>query len=339
MFFNDKRSVDEINRINLYELKDTLARNKSGLIESESHVKYEIQKSKMVLDFAPAVYEGESELETASTFVKKNMLHGPTQFDSRIEIRNLNPLIDWQYKIITNAKSVGLIMRRQDIELVDDSIYILNTAMSLEQKFKLCPNEPFKDQPVSGEATGFLISENSFATAAHALEGNIKDYAFVFGYELVNATGAHTTFIHSRDVYFPDSIISIDPTRDIAIARLSRKSERPVLAVFTDASFPTKTEIYMIGFPSGLPQKASVNAGILPNSTQNYFFSSLDAFQGNSGSPVFEKYTGKVIGILVSGTVDFVWNGSCNKSKICSYPYCEGEKIIKLPAELFTENH
>jgi len=59
------------------------------------------------------------------------------------------------------------------------------------------------------------------------------------------------------------------------------------------------TEVYMIGHPSGLPQKVAVNASVRSLEGAAYFYTSLDAFQGNSGSPVFDRNTGEVIGILV----------------------------------------
>jgi hypothetical protein len=264
----------------------------------------------------------------------KPLLQGPTQTDSRVEIRQLSPLITNQLQMIKNAASVGMIVRKQDIEKIGDSIYTLNTTTTLQNRFKLCPGEAFKDQPTAGEATGFLISNNSFITAIHAMEGNIKDYAFVFGYELVNKAGAYVSLINEIDIYYPDSILYADLDRDILMVKLNRESTRPGLSLFSKPTLPVSTKIYMIGHPSGLPQKASVNASILTNSDPYYFLSSLDAYQGSSGSPVFEIATGKVIGMLVSGAVDYIWNGSCNVSKICSIPYCEGEKILKLPIEL-----
>lgn len=86
----------------------------------------------------------------------------------------------------------------------------------------------------------------------------------------------------------------------------------------------------MLGYPSGLPLKATVNVSITSFDNSGGFYTSLDAFQGNSGSPVFDLNTPQVIGVLVSGAADFVWNGGCNISATCRIPYCKGEKVFQL---------
>ncbi|WP_146610784.1 hypothetical protein [Pedobacter cryoconitis] len=48
-----------------------------------------------------------------------------------------------------------------------------------------------------------------------------------------------------------------------------------------------------------------------------------------NGSPVFSKETNEVIGILVSGMMDFDWTGSCNTVSTCRYPYCFGEAVLR----------
>lgn len=80
----------------------------------------------------------------------------------------------------------------------------------------------------------------------------------------------------------------------------------------------------------GLPMKVALNASMQGNTNPQFFYTSLDAFQGNSGSPVFQLDTHKVVGILVSGEIDYKWNGSCNASTLCRIPYCNGEKAIRI---------
>jgi len=40
----------------------------------------------------------------------------------------------------------------------------------------------------------------------------------------------------------------------------------------------------------------------------HYFTANLDVYAGNSGSPVFNRSTGKVEGIVIQGAEDFVYN-------------------------------
>jgi len=63
-------------------------------------------------------------------------------------------------------------------------------------------------------------------------------------------------------------------------------------------------EIYIIGFPSGLPMKMSKGLALINNNKKEYFNCSLDTFKGNSGGPVFNS-NDEIIGILVRGKLDF----------------------------------
>ena len=58
----------------------------------------------------------------------------------------------------------------------------------------------------------------------------------------------------------------------------------------------------MIGYPLGFPTQVATNGYILFNdATRDSFFTNLDAFEGNSGSPVLNAKN-EVVGILVGGT-------------------------------------
>ena len=70
------------------------------------------------------------------------------------------------------------------------------------------------------------------------------------------------------------------------------------------------TEIYIIGHPFGLPMKVAGNARV-ESIDDNYFRASLDAFRGNSGSPVFRADTHAAIGIYVRGERSIEVVGGC----------------------------
>jgi S1-C subfamily serine protease len=89
------------------------------------------------------------------------------------------------------------------------------------------------------------------------------------------------------------------------------------------------TKLFVIGHPTGLPQKIADGASVkIANAVSyidpigsiirkaNFFTANLDTYAGNSGSPVFNKRTGKVEGILVQGAEDFRRNPDqfCNES-------------------------
>ncbi len=56
--------------------------------------------------------------------------------------------------------------------------------------------------------------------------------------------------------------------------------------------------------------KVATNAQVMFSGISN-FKTNLDAFGGNSGSPVFDKYSMEILGILISGSSDYKDKGSC----------------------------
>ena len=264
---------------------------------------------------------------------KKPLLPGPSQFDSRIEPRQLDPLIDWEQKILDNGKSVGLIVKRDNLYQLSDSIWKLGTGLTLGDKYKLCPGQAFATQPVAGEGTAFIITEKKFMTAAHVLTEPSTNYAVVFGFEMINRTGAYEAYIPASNIYDVSRITLKDDNSDIAVFETDRQINRKPL-VISKASVVKGNEVYMIGYPSGLPQKIAMNASVSDETNFLFFYTTLDAFQGNSGSPVFDFKSHEIIGILVSGGTDYKWNGNCNTVSVCRIPYCTGEKAIRIHGTL-----
>lgn len=278
---------------------------------------------------AEALNLGIGELELVNFGQNKNRLSGPSQFDSRIELSQLDPLIEWQYRVLNNAGSVGLIVKKENLEQVSDSAWKLGTGITLGKKYNLCQGQAFAGQPVAGEGTGFLVSKDEVLTAAHVLTESADQYALVFGFEIINKAGSYTSYIPSSNIYYLKQVVVKDDNLDVAIIGIDRETNRLPLNI-SDTIPVNADQVYMIGFPSGLPQKISLNAEINGNDDPVYFYTSLDAFQGNSGSPVFSLKSHKVIGILVSGETDYAWNGHCNVTTLCRIPFCKGEKAVRI---------
>jgi len=271
---------------------------------------------------------GEEDKQPANTPVSKSRLQGPAPFDSRIEILDLDPMVDWHLRILQNAGSVGLIVRKELLQPLTDSIMRLSVTQTLQRKYNLCPGEAFAKQPVLGEGTAFVIDTNTLITASHVIIDSINQYAVVFGYKLINKVGSYETDIPVTSIYYLTSFIHYDDELDVAMIKVDRAMTVPALQISNRAA-NIADKVYAIGYPSGLPEKLSINASVTSNELQ-YFYTSLDAFQGNSGSPVFNLDTHQVIGILVSGEVDYRSTGSCNTVTICSIPFCKGEKVIRI---------
>ncbi|CAI2768155.1 trypsin-like serine peptidase [Flavobacterium collinsii] len=263
-------------------------------------------------------------------------LHGPSQYDSRIEIAQLKPAVEWQQAIYAKSESVAMIVEKENLIKISPDIYQLNAAVTLGGRYKLCDGEAFANQIVVGCGTAFIIDKSTMMTAAHVFQRPLKNYAVVFGYRVINSLGTAETGIVIEDVYFPTEITQTYSGLDIVKFKTDREISRPVLQWEKSKNIKNGSEIYMLGYPMGLPEKLALNADVSNNSNFQYFYTSLDSFQGNSGSPVFNYETHKIIGILVSGMTDYELHGDCYKTTLCRQPDCPGEKAIRI--ELAFEN-
>ena len=260
-----------------------------------------------------------------------NRLFGPSQYDSRIEPTQLSNAINWQQQILQNSNAVGMILERDKITQLGKDFYQIDDQQTLGKRYNLCPTEAFYSQPVVGVGTAWLYDSNKMVTASHVLESNIKNYIVIFGFQILNEYGLIDVFISKAAIYDIKKIIKKDIDLDLVAFELDRAAIGiPLAWENAPKSTGRATEIYMIGFPTGLPMKVALNANIEEATHPSYFYTSLDSFQGNSGSPVFNFYTNKVIGVLVSGEIDYAFNGNCYYSPVCKIPYCKGEKVIRI---------
>jgi S1-C subfamily serine protease len=326
-FQNEKTRAPELNQLRLLDATKQKAAAPAEQLK-QGYQKLEEKKAELTNYTNMAlVIEVAIEESSEEDVRNKTRLHGPSQYDSRLELRQLDPLVSWQRQILNNAQNVGLVIRRENLTRISDSLYQINTGLTLGERYQLCPGEAFADQPVAGEGTAFLFQKQYMASAAHVFSAPPSAYAVIFNFELINKTGAYTGFVSAKDIYYPTEVAYRDVALDMMVFKLNRPADRPGLRLSAERTAKIGTEVYMIGHPSGLPQKVAVNASVRSLEGAAYFYTSLDAFQGNSGSPVFDRNTGQVIGILVSGTSDYAWNGSCNVTTLCRIPFCTGEKV------------
>lgn len=199
----------------------------------------------------------------------------------------------------------------------------------------VCSNERFSSEPsISYACTGFLIAPDLLVTAGHCVtnheevfysqEGYCPVYAWVFDYVQTSNMDAATENIDPSNVFRCKQIIYAvadeeDPLRDFAVIQLDRPTKRKPLALSFSSS-QIGDRVSMLGFPMGMPMKHTDNATIVSVQKQVYT-TNLDAFQGNSGSPVFNE-SNEVIGVLVSGSPsEGTFYDSSSKCK--RYNYCD----------------
>ena len=200
--------------------------------------------------------------------------------------------------------------------------------------YNLCTTERFRDQPIAGFCSGFLVDPSLVATAAHCVENaNLAGVRFVFGFQMRNATTAETT-VPTSEIYRGIRIIGRaigNQGTDWCVVQL----DRPVLnhrhvRLRRSGKIADNAGVYVIGHPVGLPKKWAGGASVRDNAPSRYFVANLDTYGGNSGSPVFNAATHDAEGILVRGETDFVFNGSCRVSNVVPVNGGRGEDCTRV---------
>ena len=197
----------------------------------------------------------------------------------------------------------------------------------------LCPDEPFRDQPVPGICTGFLVAPDIVATAGHCLScpGDCSDYVFIFGFVMVDAFTATTVF-DASEVYFCREVIGfLGGTPDWGLVRLDRAvvNVEPV-QVRRTGKLADSQPLVVVGHPSGLPKKYDLGGIVRENEQLSYFSSNVDTYAGNSGSPVLNRETLEVEGILVGGSPDFEPVAGCDRSTVYPDDASSWEEITRV---------
>ncbi|GAB4420971.1 MAG: hypothetical protein OHK0056_31680 [Bacteriovoracaceae bacterium] len=177
----------------------------------------------------------------------------------------------------------------------------------------MCKDERFiKEKSVSYACTGFLVAEDLLVTAGHCAvnvgeisnssENYCEAYTWLFDYN----SQTDTSNIPNENIYKCKEIIyaiqsEVDgQSHDFALIKLDRKAidRRPFKLAKMSASL--NQSVTMIGHPMGLPMKFAGNARIIKTNVGRSFYTNLDAFSGNSGSPVLNSRN-EVVGVLVAG--------------------------------------
>ncbi len=223
--------------------------------------------------------------------------------------------------------SVGGIFSKHNSIEVDGNRTLLEPK-TLGNKMNLCKGEKFAKQVSPLHCSFFLVSKDLVVTAAHCMkeENACENSKFLFDYKVTAATKKADILIENKNIYSCKKIESIEykslegqPSIDYALVRLDRVvSDREPLRyryqgfnrkeIPLFGSLPKGSSVSVVGHPSGLPLKFVLNSKITHTPNKHYFVADLDTFGGNSGSPVFDNKTHEVVGILVRGQKDYVFD-------------------------------
>lgn len=169
--------------------------------------------------------------------------------------------------------------------------------------------------------TGFLVAPKIVVTAGHCMSSvfDLRNMGFVVGFRADGISNQPPKAFSKDDVYMVKRLIhreyDIPYGNDFIVAELDRPVEgiKPLKIAKADAV--VGDQIYMVGHPNGLPLKFTGNGEVV-GIKSTYVTARLEAYGGNSGSPVFNAQH-EVIGILVRGKAR--WVTQDGKKKVRRY--------------------
>lgn len=251
------------------------------------------------------------------------------------------------------ASTAGMFHISQLAVTANKNVFNISGAETLARSMNVCSGERFANQPTAASCSGFLVGEDTLITAGHCVIGIMptiqqacKNFVWAFDYSMKSAGDDPTKSISVTNIYSCKSVVDakLDAMNDYAVIKLDRKVVgRAPLKYRTSGKVANSSNLVVIGHPSGLPSKISSGGKVLENNGPTQFVTSLDTFQGNSGSAVFNAQTGMLEGILVQGKIDYRPSiasnpGSCQVVNKCDAKgiKCEKDEEGTPPGEVVT---
>jgi V8-like Glu-specific endopeptidase len=209
-----------------------------------------------------------------------------------------------------------------------------------------CKTERFADQDAMAYCSAFLIAADVVATAGHCVNAhqdsqgdglNCNETLIVFDYRM-GIDGLAPTVFPESSVYRCRRVLAGVTSAvgaDWRVVQLDRPTGREPIALSRGKQLVAGAELVILGHPLGLPMKSAtgqVRSGS-PTVANSVFVADIDAFQGNSGSPVLQQQANRleVVGLLTGGHNDSINTSSaaaCKTTVICSNSaQCRGELI------------
>jgi hypothetical protein len=261
-----------------------------------------------------------------------SIVHG---VDDRIEVFQSDPAAPWARA----SRAVAVLLAESSLRPASDPSFTKVVSKDLRHAEGLCPGQRFATQPAAGECTAFLVAPRLVFTAGHCVfvNSSLDKVRVVFGYA-VDAKTRDPRQVRTSDVYRVSSVAAfIDDDKaqvDFAALWLDREvSGRVPLEIATDVHLGDA--LTLIGHPSGIPAKVASGGRVSRFASRSLFQSSVDAFKGNSGSPLFSDRTAHVVGILVrGGPLQFDYatprGASCQVVNSCRVGLsgCTGEEAV-----------
>lgn len=217
------------------------------------------------------------------------------------------------------AKSIATIIPHYKLRAQSRGYYKID-AVPLEEKRPLCSEgQKFSKDLSFSHCTATLLTEKYVVTSGHCIENfyhdrisersnsRLKNQRIVFNVKSDNQ------LISEDDIYsikYVHEFVFVQGILDYAILELDRKvSFNPSIRMHKGEQ--AIDSVFSMGHSEGTNLKFLGNTRNLK--VRSFFVhSDLDAFEGDSGSPVFETNSGALVGIINAGPKDYVFDGTRN---------------------------
>lgn len=236
------------------------------------------------------------------------------------------------------ALKVACLIKSSSLKNRGDGTFEIISEGRLGNLLGLCESEMFTNEPVASFCSGFAISRNLFATAGHCLDDeNLNEIRIIYGFRMIDKN-IPNLIIPASDIYEPTRIVKrkLDKNtlEDFTIVEVNKEfPDHKIVQIRKNDKVKIGEELFVIGYPSGIPLKIAADSKVLKNDNNFFFVTNTDTFGGNSGSPVFNKNNNTVEGILVRGHDDYmlVKISNCSVTVKCpqSIGNCTGESVSR----------
>jgi V8-like Glu-specific endopeptidase len=214
-------------------------------------------------------------------------------------------------KLRETARSTAMVVANETV--VDnggDSVSL--ASETLAESYFMCPGEAFRNQPIPGFCSAWLVAPDVMVTNGHCItsQTSCDESSFVFDYAL-SEEGQDLSSVPRQNVVACERVLAWDYTNDcdvdFAVVQLERPVEgRTPLDVRAAGEALDSDELVIIGHPFGLPRKYAFDGEVLAVG-DNTFSTTHDIFGGNSGSAIFDADTGQVQGLVTCGGSNYDW--------------------------------